>query len=271
MMSGSNSISPHRMPRFASTPGISVILHHVYFLRYQLMKIAICDDELSYLEETEKLVEQWADQRRIDVTIYRFSNGDDLIQAHQSYCMDLILLDIIMPLLNGMDTVRELRHDHQSVPVIFLTSSREYAVDSYEGKAFNYLMKPIKADRLFDTLDEFRETFLSAHEFFTAQTDTGFCRITLEDVDYLEAQNKRVLVSLSNDTVIEIRELFSRCEEIFRLEKGFFKCHRSYIVNLNHVEQFTKTEIRTKTGANIPISRNNYATFKEAYFSYMFR
>ena len=85
MMSGSNSISPHRMPRFASTPGISVILHHVYFLRYQLMKIAICDDELSYLEETEKLVEQWADQRRIDVTIYRFSNGDDLIQAHQSY------------------------------------------------------------------------------------------------------------------------------------------------------------------------------------------
>ena len=90
-------------------------------------------------------------------------------------------------------------------------------------------------------------------------------------MDYLEAQNKRVLVSLSNDTDIEIRELFSKCEEIFSLEKGFFKCHRSYIVNLNHVEQFTKTQISTKNGINIPISRNNYAAFKEAYFSYMFR
>lgn len=235
------------------------------------MKIAICDDELSYLDKTEALIRQWADQRGIDVMLYRFTNGDDLIQAHQTYCMDLILLDIIMPLLNGMDTARELRHDHQSVPIIFLTSSREYAVDSYEVKAFNYLMKPIEADRLFDTLDDFRKTTYTAREAFAAQTDTGFCRITLEDVEYLEAQNKRVLVSLSNNTNIEIRELFSKCEEIFNPEKGFFKCHRSYIINLNHVEQFTKTQISTKNGTNIPISRNNYAAFKEAYFSYMFR
>ena len=235
------------------------------------MKIAICDDELPYLEETERLLKQWADQRGVAITLYRFSNGDDLIQAHQTYCMDLVILDIIMPLLNGMDTARELRQDHQSVPIIFLTSSREYAVDSYEVKALNYLIKPLEADRLFDVLDDFWETTHTAREFFAAQTDTGFCRITLEDVDYLEAQNKRVLVSLSNDTDIEIRELFSKCEKIFTLEKGFFKCHRSYIVNLNHVEQFTKTQISTKNGTNIPISRNNYAAFKEAYFSYMFR
>ena len=235
------------------------------------MKIAICDDELPYLEETERLLKQWADQRGVDIALYRFSNGDDLIQAHQTYCMDLVILDIIMPLLNGMDTARELRQDHQSVPIIFLTSSREYAVDSYEVKALNYLIKPLEADRLFDVLDDFWETTHIAREFFAAQTDTGFCRITLEDVDYLEAQNKRVLVSLSNDTDIEIRELFSKCEKIFTLEKGFFKCHRSYIVNLNHVEQFTKTQISTKNGTNIPISRNNYAAFKEAYFSYMFR
>lgn len=245
--------------------------HGNYFLRYRFMKIAICDDELSYLDETERLLTQWADQRGIDVTLYRFTNGDDLIQAHQTYCMDLILLDIIMPLLNGMDTARELRHDHQSVPIIFLTSSREYAVDSYEVKAFHYLMKPLESDHLFRVLDDFWQTTHTARESFAAQTDTGFCRITLEDVDYLEAQNKRVLVSLSNDTDIEIRELFSKCEEIFSLEKGFFKCHRSYIVNLNHVEQFTKTQISTKNGTNIPISRNNYAAFKEAYFSYMFR
>lgn len=235
------------------------------------MKIAICDDEIQFINELEQLLTQWADQHRIDVTLYHFTNGDDLIQAHQTYCMDLIILDIIMPLLNGMDTARELRQDYQTVPIIFLTSSREYAVDSYEVKAFHYLMKPIESEHLFRVLDDFLSSTHSSPESFTAQTGTGFCRITLEDIEYLEAQNKRVLVSLSNDTILEIRELFSKCEEIFSLEKGFFKCHRSYIVNLNRVEQFTKTQISTRNGTNIPISRNNYAAFKEAYFSYMFR
>ena len=185
--------------------------------------------------------------------------------------MDLIILDIIMPLLNGMDTAKELRQEHQSVPIIFLTSSREFAVDSYEVKALNYLMKPVDPEKLFAAMDDFTQTLHREKETFTAQTSSGFCRITLDDVDYLEAQNKLVQVCLSNNTTLEIRELFSHCEEIFSLDKGFFKCHRSYIVNLDHVDQFTKTTIHTKNGTQIPISRNNSAAFKEAYFSYMFR
>ena len=177
----------------------------------------------------------------------------------------------VMPLLNGMDTAKELRQEHQSVPIIFLTSSREFAVDSYEVKALNYLMKPVDPEKLFAAMDDFTQTLHREKETFTAQTSSGFCRITLDDVDYLEAQNKLVQVCLSNNTTLEIRELFSHCEEIFSLDKGFFKCHRSYIVNLDHVDQFTKTTIHTKNGTQIPISRNNSAAFKEAYFSYMFR
>ena len=235
------------------------------------MKIAICDDEVQFINTTVALLEKWASKHHVDVTLYRFSNGDDLIRAHHTHCMDLIILDIIMPLLNGMDTAKELRQEHQSVPIIFLTSSHEFAVDSYEVKALNYLMKPVDPEKLFAAMDDFTQTLHREKETFTAQTSSGFCRITLDDVDYLEAQNKLVQVCLSNNTTLEIRELSSHCEEIFSLDKGFFKCHRSYIVNLDHVEQFTKTTIHTKNGTQIPISRNNSAAFKEAYFSYMFR
>lgn len=234
------------------------------------MKIAICDDETQFIDTTCTLLEQWANKHNISLILYRFTNGDDLIAAHRAQCMDLIFLDVLMPLLNGMETARELRNEQQDVPIIFLTSSREFAVDSYEVKAFHYLLKPIDASRLFSVLDGFLKTFANAKETFTAQTSVGFCKITLDDVDYLEAQNKQVFVYFSNDTTIKIRELFSRCEKIFTIEKGFFKCHRSYIVNLNHVEQFSKTLIYTKNGTTIPISRNNYTAFKEAYFSYMF-
>lgn len=234
------------------------------------MKIAICDDEKEFVDAICPLLEQWAERNCIKLTIYRFTNGDDLIDAHQNKCMDLIILDVIMPLLNGMDTARELRNDDQTVPIIFLTSSREFAVDSYEVKAFHYLTKPVDDAKLFRTLDDLLKTISLPQSFFTAQTDRGFCKIVLDDVDYLEAQNKEVLFHLLDGRTIAIRELFSKCEEIFSLENGFFRCHRSYIVNLNNIEQFTKSEITTGLNSVIPISRNRYIAFKETYFNYMF-
>ena len=113
------------------------------------MKIGICDDELQFLESTCQLIEQWANLHRIKIDIYRFTNGDDLLQAHCNECLDLIFLDVIMPLLNGIDTARELRNNNQEVPIIFLTASREFAVDSYEVKAYNYLIKPLSKAKLF--------------------------------------------------------------------------------------------------------------------------
>lgn len=234
------------------------------------MKIAICDDETEFIDVVCPLLEQWAKERDIKLTIYRFTNGDDLIDAHRSECMDLIIMDVIMPLLSGLDAARELRNMNQTVPIVFLTSSREFAVDSYEVKAFHYLMKPVDRVSFFLMLDDFLETFNPPKPFFTAKTADGFCRIVIADVDYLEAQNKQVIVYLSNGRTIGIRELFSKCAEVFSPENGFCCCHRSYIVNLNNVERFSKTEIITVHGAVIPISRNSYAAFKETYFNHMF-
>ena len=117
-------------------------------------------------------------------------------------------------------------------------------------------------------MDEYRKQFCKTKETFTAQTVTGFYKMTIEEVACLEAQNKLVLVTFSNGTQITIREPFYKCEEIFHMDRGFIKCHRSYIVNLMFVEQFTKTEVTLQNGM---ISRNNYAAFKEVYFRYMFQ
>lgn len=236
-----------------------------------VMKIAVCDDEIQFLDMVCEMLEDWAEQRKIRLSIHRFTNGDDLILAHQKHCMDLIILDIVMPLLNGLDTAKELRVNDRNVPLIFLTSSREYAIDSYDVRAFHYLIKPVSKERLFAVLDDVSKTIQKLEETFLAQTDMGFCKITIADVEYLEAQNKHVNVFLSNGTSFEIRELFSRCEEVFSLKRGFFKCHRSYIVQLSHVEQFTKTTLLTSHHMTIPISRSSYPAFKETYFNHMFQ
>lgn len=234
------------------------------------MKIAICDDENQFVDSLCPVIEQWAAKNAIQLSLYCFNNGDDLIAANRDKCMDLIILDIIMPLLNGMDTARELRKDDQAVPIIFYTSSREFAVDSYEVKAFHYLIKPVGAEKLCSVLDDFLQRNILQKSMFTAKTADGFCRIALADVNYLEAQNKKVLVYLSNGKTLEIHELFSKCTEVFSPENGFFHCHRSYIVNLSCIEQFSKKDVTINNNTVIPISRNNFAAFKETYFNYMF-
>lgn len=205
------------------------------------MNIAICDDEILFTRELSSLLTHWAEKNDFSLTLYPYSNGDDLLTALRTIPVDLI----------------------------FLTSSREFALDSYDVKAFHYLLKPVNTLKLFSVMDDFFKTYHVPAETFIAHTTDGFCSITLNDVDYLEAQNKQVLVCLSNGTTLKIRELFVKCEGVFTPEKGFFKCHRSYIVNLSHIKQFTRTMVTTGI-SSVPISRNNYSAFKDAYFSYMF-
>lgn len=234
------------------------------------MKIAVCDDEELFIDSTCSLLKQWAKKNNTSLTLFRFTNGDDLIDAHRRECMDLIILDVIMPLLNGMDTARELRCHDRTVPIIFLTSSREFAVDSYEVKAFNYLIKPVDAGKLSSVLDDFKKTLNLSKNTFTAQTDGGFLSVAVSDVDYIEAQNKQVIFHMADGRMITVHESLSKCAESFSPETGFCRCHRSYIVNLSKVKQFSKSEITTFNHAAIPISRNSYAAFKETYFQHMF-
>ena len=235
------------------------------------MKIAVCDDEELFIDSICTLLKEWSRNTHTSLTLFRFTNGDDLIDTHQKECMDLILLDILMPLLNGIDTAKELRYLDQAVPIIFLTSSRDFAVESYEVKAFHYLVKPVDTKKLFPVLDDFLKLLHLPKNTFTAQTGNSFLQIMIFDVNYLEAQNKQVLFHMSDGKIITVHERFSKCAEVFSPQIGFYHCHRSYIVNLSNVKQFSKSEITTFNHKTIPISRNRYAAFKEAYFQHMFQ
>lgn len=131
-------------------------------------------------------------------------------------------------------------------------------------------MKPLDEVRFHAVLDSWYEVHKASMAHFAARTDSGYQSIYFQDVEYLEAQNKNVLVTLKDGSVISIKEPFHQCETIFTVEKGFYKCHRSCIAALSCVEKFGKTSLFTKSGAQIPISRDNYANFKDVYFSYMF-
>ena len=203
------------------------------------------------------------------ITFTWAADGDEALALVYEHEYDLALLDVMLPGADGFEICRAIRAKSY-VPIIFLTSSPEFALESYEVRTFWYLLKPLDEVRFHAVLDSWYEVHKASMAHFAARTDSGYQAIYFQDVEYLEAQNKNVLVTLKDGSVISIKEPFHQCETIFTVEKGFYKCHRSYIAALSCVEKFGKTSLFTKSGAQIPISRDNYANFKDVYFSYMF-
>jgi len=236
------------------------------------MRIAICDDDPASLTHIAFLLESWAKGCPC-FSLERFSEGDSLIRAQKSgNPFDIILLDIIMPGFNGIETAREIRAVDKAVKIVFLTSSSEFAVDSYSVKASNYLLKPVSPEALFACLEELSGEIAQAQasNAISVKSPRTVHRLNPSTIEYLEAHGKHVSLTLSNGSVIDSIEPLYLLEGKLSITDGFYKCHRSYIVNINHVSTYSSDEITMRSGARIPISRNCRSEFKDAYFSVIF-
>lgn len=231
------------------------------------MRIAICDDQMEQLQQLRKMILGWEGENTV---VACFDNGDSLMQAHSLSPFDLIILDVLMPLLNGMETARELRQSDKTVKLVFLTSSAEFAIDAFAVKASNYLLKPVKPQTLYDCLNEIAEELRISAKRICIKGIHAQHQIPVAEIEYVESQNKRILFVLSGGKTILSGEPLYSYEEKLTLEDGFFKCCRSFIVNIHRIDTFTAKEIRTQSGARIPISRNFQREFENAYFSVLF-
>ena len=230
-----------------------------------MLKIAICDDCPDFISQIKSEISLWQNKPQELTTSY-FTDGDALIAAHTASPFDIILLDVAMPLINGIETAREIRKLDKRVKIVFLTSSSEFAVDSYTVKANNYLLKPIVADALYCSLDELVNELRQASRSITARSAYAVHRVDLSSIEYIEAQNKRVLFTLTGGKTIEAIDPLYTYESKLLLSDGFFKCHRSYIVNIYQIDTYTQRELKTRSGWRVPISRGCFKEFEEAYF-----
>lgn len=236
-----------------------------------MIRIAICDDEAECLDGTKQMLEKWSAERDVPVNILCFDNGDALIAKSSSDKLDIIFLDIVMPLLNGMDAAREIRERDKATIIIFLTSSPEFALESYSVKAKGYIVKPVKYEQLSEALDECTAALREEPKNLLLKSTCGYQKIYHRDIDYLEAQNKQVIFFLHSGKSVMITEPLYSFENKLLIEDGFFKCHRSYIVYMPNVNSFTSNEITMRADCRIPIARGMGKKFHDAYFSFMFR
>ena len=234
-----------------------------------MLKIAICDDNPDFLSTTKDQLLHWPNKPQ-STSISCFSNGDALLCAHAADAFDIILLDVVMPNTNGLTTAREIRLLDPIVKIVFLTSSSEFAVESYAVKASNYLLKPLNPDALFLCLDELLAELNQGKNNILVKTPTAVHRVKLNQIEYIEAQNKHTLFALTGEKMLESTEALNVYEDRLLISDGFFKCHRSYIVNIHRVDSYTQKEIKTQSGRTIPLSRSFQKIFEDTYFTVLF-
>ena len=233
------------------------------------MRIAFCDDNHDFLRRMETLVRSWSGggtQLRVDT----FTNGDALLCAHAEAGWDVVFLDAIMPLFSGMEVARELRKRDETVKIVFLTASPEFAVESYTVKASNYLLKPVDTAAFYRCLDDLAAQISRGGQRIAVREGSVTYRLDPGAVEYVESQNKYAVLALTDGRTIRTAEpLYALEKEL--METGiFFKSHRSYLVNLPQVHAYSAKEIRMRSGARIPIARGSGKAFEAAYFTALF-
>lgn len=208
-----------------------------------MFEIIICDDDDACLEQTCQLVNDWKAAISTPISVKTMESGDKLLEYCAKNSPDVILLDIMMPLLNGMDAARELREHNLISKIIFLTTSPEFAIESYDVDASGYLLKPVDREKLYKLLDKCLSAVSKPADSIAVHTAFGYQNVLMHHIEFLEAQNKKVLLALYDGKRLEAIGKLSDYEKLLTVEKGFFKCHRSYIVYMPAVEHFQQLSL----------------------------
>ena len=240
------------------------------------MRVALCDDTNSDLENLKKLLQAYSKLNNIPLDIDIYNNSRVLIN-NVSYFREkeysICFLDIIMD-KKGIDVARELREVTPDVPIIFTTSSKEFAINAFKVQAFDYILKPVKKEELFSCLDKLITSMQIAVKasFNIKLNNLSIVTININEITYIEQKDRRLMFHMNDGTshlTTSIRGKF--LEEIpFNIEDyNFINCHSSFVINMNQIKSITDHSFIMKNGHNIPIAKRIEKQVVDTYTNYL--
>lgn len=237
-----------------------------------MIKIAFCDDDLSVLNEMNGLLDKYRVERNQKMVSVAFHSPLELLaEMEKGMRPDILLLDVIMPGENGISVAKEIRQYDNTVKIIFLTSSSEFAVESYTVGAYFYLLKPILEDNFFQLLDSVISECERAQQYsLILRCKSGITQIDLEKLEYCEIIGRTLVFHLEDGKVLEsIGSLNELCDRLVQYE-NFLRPHRSFLINMEYIQKISYKAITMESLAQIPIPHGKCAEIKNRYLEYAF-
>ncbi len=239
-----------------------------------MIDICFCDDEAQEHVVLKELAEEFLSEHAdLSLRFHYFDSPAALLEfTGKNGGFDLYILDVLMPGMSGIELAGQLRSCCRAAEIIFLTLSREYAVEAFGVKASGYLLKPVCKADFDEVLLSCIRSRLAALEnaVITLKTKDGFRRICLQELVLVESFNHTRVLTFSDNTVLEtvvtLSELFNQLREY----PQFCMPHRAYIVNMDYAAGLRKNELLMSGSQRIPISRKEYGKMKTIFLDYFF-
>lgn len=218
-----------------------------------MIKISICDDEIVFCKTLEKLLIDYCKVHDINADIRIFDSSIHFLDSYSSD-IDIIFLDIQMPLQDGLSVAQEIRKKDTNVFLVFITSLRQYVFKGYDYQAYQYLLKPVGYRRINLLMDSLIPKLKYNNEqSICVKVKGNIHKIYLSDLIYIETQSRKALLHIDNNQIL-VNKKMKEFEKLLPAHI-FFRCQSSYIVNLSYIKDVIGYQIYLTTNAIVPLSK----------------
>lgn len=227
---------------------------------------------MEVLHQMNELLDRYRVERNEDITYAAFQSPFELLtEIEKGIRPDILFLDVVMPGQNGMDVAKEIRQYDTNMKIIFLTSSPEFAVESYSVGAYFYQLKPIWEESFFRLMDAvLAECEKKKKNSLILRSKDGITRINLQQLEYCEVLGRKLLFHLENGAVLESAGSLDDLAGQLMQYSNFFRPHRSFLVNMEYIQNISSRSIKMVNDAEIPIPHGKCSEIKNTYMEYAF-
>lgn len=237
-----------------------------------MIKVAFCDDDPSVLAELKCLLRQYCARRGQEIEHASFYSSLELLASiEKGMRYDILFLDVILPNENGIDIAKEIRQYDSVMKIIFLTTSPEFAVQSYTVSAYFYQLKPIQEEFFFRLMDSaISECRKEQHNSLILRCKNGITRIDLDRLEYCEVIGRTLMFHMENGKVLEGNGSMDKLYGQLSQYENFMRPHRAFLVNMEYIRKISYKAVTMENLAEIPIPHGKCSEIKNMYLEYAF-
>ena len=232
-----------------------------------ILNIAVCDDNMLVLKDLVSIIEkQYPEPHRV----VEFSGSEQLIEyieANSQYAVDIVITDIKMPAIDGIDMAKELKRICPRLKFIFITNYTEYIQDVFSVDPIYYIMKPVEPDILINAVSKAAKLLNEEdHNTIDVISSKKFIRIRISDIKYIESMGRTIFIhELFGNTKLNMKlDNFQK-----KLPDCFLRTHKSYIVNINMIKSVSNNSIELFSGEIIPVAKVKFFEIKRTILNYI--
>lgn len=231
-----------------------------------MLNICICDDNKYFCNKLKSIIELYEEYSNISIDLSIFFSGESLYEYIKNrFEIDILFLDINLKNMDGIEVGSKLRNEirNETTQIIYLSCERNYAIDLFQNRPFDFILKPINQKKIFNVINKYIELYSDEKYLFQFTFKQKLFRLPFKDILYFESNNKKIEVF----SILENYRYYGNLSDVLKIlpKKQFIQIHKSIVVNYKYIYNYSYKEIELTNNINLPISQKFRPNVRE-YF-----